>query len=90
MYNQDTCSARLSFITPVQSSSEQEGHLPSTVGSQNRLVAREMRGGIERAYGYIRFRAAGNSGPEAGSDHVNVHNRGVESFRSFRFFELPT
>ena len=47
-----------------------------TVGSRNRLVAREMRGGIERAYGCIGFRGAGNSGPEAGFDHVNVHNRG--------------
>ena len=35
-------------------------------------------GGIERAYGCIRFRGAENSGPEAGFDHVNVHTRGPE------------
>jgi len=50
----------------------------STVGSRNRLVARKMRGGMERASGCIGFRGAGNSGPEAGFDPVNVHNRGPE------------
>jgi len=50
----------------------------STVGSRNRLVARKMRRGIERASGCIGFSGAGNSGPEAGFDHVNVHNRGPE------------
>ena len=50
----------------------------STVGSRNRLVARKMRGGIERAFGWIEFRGAGNSVPEAGFDPVNVHNRGPE------------
>ena len=50
----------------------------STVGSRNRLVAQKRRGGIERASGCIGFRGAGNSGPEAGFDHVNVHNRGPE------------
>ena len=38
-----------------------------TVGSRNMLVARKMRGGIERASGCIGSRGAGNSGPEAGS-----------------------
>ena len=49
-------------------------NLPLPLSKRNR----EMRGGIERAYGCIRFRGAGNSGPEAGFDHVNVHNRGPE------------
>jgi hypothetical protein len=61
---------------------EREGgstvHCRSTVGSRNRLVAREMREVVERASGCIGFRGAGNSGPEAGSDRVNVHNRGPE------------
>jgi len=58
---------------------EREGgssvHCRSTVGSRHRLVARELRGVIESASGCIGFRGAGNSGPEAGFDRVNVHNR---------------
>ena len=70
-------------MRPKEGGREEEGKrerekVLSTVGSQNRLVAREMRGGTERAYGCFRFRGAGNSGPEAGFDHVNVHNRGPE------------
>ena len=37
-----------------------------TVGSRNRLVAREIRGGIDRAFGCIGFRGAKNSCPESG------------------------
>ena len=57
--------------------SEREEAL-SAVGSRNRLVARKMREGIERASGCIRFRGARSSGPEADFDHVNDQIRGPE------------
>ena len=50
----------------------------NTVGSRNRLVARKTRVGTEKASGCIGLRGAGNSGPEAGFDHVNFRNRGSE------------
>ena len=35
-------------------------------------------GVIERVSGCIRFREVGNTGTEAGFDHVHVHDRGPE------------
>ena len=52
------------------------------MGSRNRLIARKMTGGIERASGCNGFRGAVNSGPEAGFHHVSVRDRGPEGERT--------
>ena len=49
-----------------------------TLASRNTLVARKMRWGIPKTYACIGFRMAGNFGPKAAFDHVNVHNREPE------------
>ena len=46
--------------------------------TQEKGGCEEMRGGIERASGRIKFRGGRNSGPEAGFDEVKVPNRGPE------------
>jgi hypothetical protein len=45
---------------------------------EQRVVAKEIMGGIQRAPGCIRFREEKDSGPDASFGHVNVQNQGPE------------